>query len=80
MCSECENLTKEHLQLIIARAAEGSEIWLDGDTRQRDRAVFEKSQGVEKLIETFAGNELFGYVHLVQSERSATAAMADLLN
>lgn len=26
MCSEAENLTKEHIQLIIARAAEGSEV------------------------------------------------------
>lgn len=80
MCSECENLTKEHIQLIIARAAEGSEVWFDGDTRQRDKAIFEKSRGVETMIETFAGKELFGYVNLVKSERSATAAMADLLN
>lgn len=80
MCSESENLTKEHLQLIIARAAEGSEVWLDGDTHQRDRAVFEKSKGVETLIERFIGHELFGYVHLVKSERSKTAEMADLLD
>ena len=26
MCSEAENLTKEHIQLIIARAADGSEV------------------------------------------------------
>ena len=26
MCSEAENLTKEHIQLIIARAAEGSSV------------------------------------------------------
>lgn len=80
MCSECENLTKEQIQLIIARAAEGTEVWLDGDTRQRDKATFEKSRGVESLIEKFAGQELFGYVNLVKSERSRTAAMADLLN
>lgn len=80
ICSEAENLTKEHLQLIIARAAEGTEVWLDADTRQRDKAIFEKSQGVETMIDRLAGNELFGYVHLVHSERSATAALADLLN
>jgi len=80
MCSECENLTKEHLQLIIARAAEGSEVWLDGDTRQRDRAAFERSKGIETLIDRFKGKPLFGYVHLTKSERSNTAAMADLLN
>lgn len=80
MCSEAENLTKEHIQLIIARAAEGSEVWFDADNRQRDKAVFERSRGIETLVERFAGNELFGYVHLVKSERSKTAAMADLLN
>lgn len=79
MCSECENLTKEHLQLIIARAAEGSAVWLDGDTRQRDKAAFDNSRGVETLIENLAGQPLFGYVNLVKSERSATAALADLL-
>ena len=80
MCSEAENLTKEHIQLIIARAAEGSEVWFDADNRQRDKASFEKSKGIETLIERFAGQELFGYVHLIKSERSKTAAMADLLN
>ena len=30
---ESENLTKEHIQLIIARAAEGSEVWFDADNR-----------------------------------------------
>ncbi len=80
MCSEAENLTKGHIQLIIARAAEGSEVWFDADNRQRDKAVFEKSRGIETVIEKFAGQELFGYVHLVKSERSKTAAMADLLD
>ena len=80
LCSEAENLTKEHIQLIIARAAEESEVWFDADSRQRDRAVFEKSRGIETTIERLAGNTLFGYVHLIQSERSQTAALADLLN
>ena len=80
MCSEAENLTKEHIQLIIARAAEGSEVWFDADNRQRDKVVFEKSKGVETMIEKFTGQELFGYVHLIKSERSKTAAMADLLD
>ena len=80
MCSEAENLTKEHIQLIIARAAEGSEVWFDADSRQRDKPVFERSKGVETMIEKFKGEKLFGFVHLIKSERSETAAMADLLN
>lgn len=80
MCSEAENLTKSHIQLIIGRVDEGSIVMFDADTRQRDRVAFEKSKGVESLIDRLKGNKLFSYVHLVKSERSATAALADLLN
>lgn len=78
--SEAENLTKEHIQLLMGRVDEGSNLWLDADVRQRDRVNFEKSKGIETMIERLAGEELFGYVHLLKSERSATAALADKLN
>ena len=78
--SEAENLTKEHLQLLIGRVDEGSNLWLDADLRQRDKVVFEKSGGIEKMIERLSESNLFAYVHLVKSERSETAALADLLN
>lgn len=80
MCSESENLSKEHLQLIIARAGDGSAVWLDGDVKQRDKTVFEKSQGLETLIKRLTGEKLFGYVRLIKSERSETAALADKLD
>jgi len=80
MCSECENLTLSQLQLIIARAGEGSAIWLDGDRKQFDANVFEAAQGIKQLVDIFSGHPLFGYVYLPKSERSATAAMADLLD
>ncbi len=80
MCSEAENLTKEHIQLLMGRVDEGSALWLDGDVRQRDKVAFEKSKGLETMIQRLAGEELFGYVHLVKSERSATARLADKLN
>ena len=78
--SEAENLTKEHIQLLIGRVDEGSNLWLDADLRQRDRAVFEKSAGIETMIERLSDEKLFAYVHLVKSERSETAALADKLN
>lgn len=80
ICSEAENLTKEHIQLLLGRVAEGSALWLDGDVRQRDKVAFEKSKGLETMIERLKGESLFGYVHLVKSERSATARLADKLN
>lgn len=77
---ESENLTKEHIQLIMGRVDEGSELWMDGDIKQRDGFVFENSRGLETMIERLAGNKRFGYVHLIKSERSEIAAMADLLD
>lgn len=80
MCSEAENLTKEHLQLIIARAASGTVVLLDGDTRQRDRTAFEKSKGLETMIRKLSGDPLFGHIKLIKSERSPTAALADKMD
>lgn len=77
---ESENLTKEHIQLLMGRVDEGSQLWLDGDLKQRDRAVFEKSQGLETMVGRLSGNRLFGYIHLLKSERSEVAALADLLD
>lgn len=77
---ESENLTKEHIQLLMGRVDEGSQLWMDGDIKQRDRAVFEKSMGLETMIERLAGEPLFGYIHLLKSERSACAALADKLD
>lgn len=77
---ESENLLKEHIQLIMGRVDEGSELWLDGDIKQRDKTSFEKSKGLETMIERLAGNKLFGYVHLIKSERSEIAQLADLLD
>lgn len=78
--SEAENLTKSHIQLLLGRVDEGSQLWLDADVRQRDREAFVKSAGLETTIDRLKGNPLFGYVHLEKSERSATAQLADLLN
>ena len=77
---ETENLTKEHLQLLMGRVDENSQLWLDGDIKQRDKKVFETSQGIEKMVERLSGNSFFGYVHLIKSERSKIAALADELD
>lgn len=79
-CTECENLTRQHLQLLMGRIDEGSQLWLDGDCKQRDRAIFEQSAGLETMIERLAGNKLFAHIHLDKSERSEVAALADLLD
>lgn len=76
--SEAENLTSAHMKLIIGRVGEGSALFIDGDTAQTDKTVFDKDSGIEKTIDTLSGNPLFGYVQLQKTERSATAALSDL--
>lgn len=79
-CTECENLTRQHIQLLMGRIDEGSQLWMDGDIKQRDRAIFEQSAGLERMIGRLSGNKLFAYIHLEKSERSEVAALADYLD
>lgn len=80
ICSEAENMTKEHVQLLIGRVGEGSSLWLNGDYRQIDAKVFERNNGLLIAIDKLKGHPKFGYVKLLKNERSETAAMADLLD
>ena len=77
---ESENLTKQHIQLIMGRVDEGTQLVMDGDFKQKDRTIFERSQGLETMVERLAGNGYFGYVNLKKSERSKVAQLADLLD
>lgn len=79
-CTEAENLTKEHVQLLIGRISEGSELWLDGDYKQTDSPIFRNNNGLLTSVQKLAGHKKFGYVQLKKTERSETAAMADLLD
>ena len=78
--SEAENLTKEHVQLLIGRVGEGSALWMNGDFKQTDSALFRMNNGLMSTVQKLAGHEKFGYVQLQKTERSETAAMADLLD
>lgn len=80
MCSEVENMTKEHIQLLIGRVGEGSVLWLDGDVKQVDMEVFRLNSGMQIALERLKGHPRFGYVKFIKTERSETAAMADLLD
>ena len=80
LCSEAENLTKEHIQLLIGRVGEGSNLWINGDFKQTDLVIFERNNGLMTAIDRLKGHPRFGYVKLLKTERSETAAMADLLD
>lgn len=78
--TEAEHLTREHVQLLLARVAEGSILILEGDCRQIDAKVFEEDNGLQAAINRLQGNRLFSYIYLQESVRSETAKLADLLN
>lgn len=78
--SEAENLTKEHVQLLIGRVGEGSALWMNGDFKQTDSTLFRMNNGLLSTVQKLAGHNKFGYVQLQTTERSKTAALADLLD
>lgn len=80
ICSEAENMTKEHVQLLLGRVGEGSVLWMNGDFKQCDAAVFRDNSGLMVAVDRLKGHPRFGYVKLLKTERSETAAMADLLD
>lgn len=80
LCSEAENMTKEHVQLLLGRVGEGSALWLNGDFKQTDAEVFSRNSGLMTAIDRLKGHPRFACVKLLRTERSETAAMADLLD
>jgi PhoH-like ATPase len=76
--SESENLTREHVKLLIGRVGENSIIIFEGDTSQTDKKVFETNSGIDALREVLGGNPLFGAVELDKSERSKVAELSNL--
>ena len=79
-CSESENMTKEHIQLLIGRVADGSTLWINGDNKQIDDKVFERNNGLSILVDKLKGHQKFATVTLQKTERSETAALADILD
>lgn len=76
---ECQNLSAEHVALLISRVGKNSVILFIGDSVQVDKQIFEKNSGMSRLVERLSGNKLFGSVQLLKTERSETSALAELL-
>ena len=73
--TEAQNMTIEHIALLLGRAGNNTEVYLNGDWAQSDTG---KLSGIDALSK-IAGNELFGKVELNEIERSAVARLAELL-
>jgi PhoH-like ATPase len=74
---EAQNLTPHEVKTIVSRVGEKSKIILAGDPEQIDNPYLDSdSNGLSYLIEKFKGQEIFGNVRLMKSERSTLASLA----
>lgn len=81
--NEAQNLTMEHVKLLIARCGEGTRIFFDGDIKQTDSSVFKNKNGLKGLLKLADSEEfapLFGTVRLNSIERSKTAQASSYLD
>lgn len=78
--TEGQNMTTEIAKLVIGRIGEGSELWINADSSQTDKRLFDEDNGVTKMVERLRDNELFGYVYMPKTERSSVAELATLLS
>jgi len=79
LVDEAENLLSTNIQLLLGRVAENSEIIFCADVKQCDYKN-ESDSGIPKMINRLKNNPLFGMVKLIKTERSSTAALADLMD
>ena len=77
--SEGQNITGGGYKLLVSRCGKDSELWINGDTLQTDGKKFESNNGIERMLNAWSGNKLFGTVKLLKTERSAVAELASSL-
>ena len=82
LVSEAENLTEEHVKLLLARCGKNTKIFFDGDIHQADSAIFKDRNGLKLLLNLHKSPyaDMFATTQFVKIERSAVAATADYLD
>lgn len=80
IADECENLTTKHITLLMSRIEENSEIIFCGDMAQVDFKKGKQYSGMNHMIESLAGDPLFGVVKLIKSERGPVPNLCDKIS
>lgn len=81
--NEAQNLTEDHIKLLIARCGEGTRIFFDGDYKQADSHIFRNKNGLKLLMNLKNSpifSNIFAAVKLIKTERSFTAQASDYLD
>ncbi|WP_405217061.1 PhoH family protein [Agrococcus sp. Ld7] len=76
---EAQSLERNVLLTVLSRIGQNSRVVLTHDVAQRDNLRVGRHDGVASVIETLKGEDLFGHVTLVRSERSRIAALVTSL-
>ena len=83
MVNEAQNLTEDHVKLLISRCSKNTRIFFDGDIKQADSNIFRQKSGLKLLTKLRFSKEfsnLFSAVKLESIERSKTAQCAQYLD
>lgn len=83
LVNEAQNLTEEHIKLLVGRCAENTRIFFDGDIKQVDNYVFKNKNGLRLLLNLANSpifSKIFGVATLNTIERSLTAQASDYLD
>lgn len=81
--NEAQNLTEDHIKLLIARCGEGTRIFFDGDYKQADSHIFRNKNGLKLLMNLRKSpvfSKIFAAVKMVITERSLTAQASSYLD
>lgn len=76
---EAQSLERNVLLTVLSRIGQNSRVVLTHDVAQRDNLRVGRHDGVASVIETLKGEDLFGHVTLMRSERSRIAALVTSL-
>lgn len=81
--NEAQNLTEDHIKLLIARCGEGTRIFFDGDYKQADSSIFRNKSGLKLLLQLRKSpiySKIFATVKMSMIERSLTAQASAYLD
>lgn len=74
--TEAQDLDPYTVRTVIQRCKKGCRIIFEGDTRQ---IGISRASGFEKMIDVFAGHELFACVKLKEDHRHPLGVLADMI-
>ena len=77
--TEAQNMTVDTARLLVSRLGEGSELWINADSNQVDKKIYQEDNGVNAMVNSLKGLPLVGYVYLPNTHRSEVAELSNLI-